>query len=85
MYIEIVLITVHKFPEVGHSYLEYYREFGRIAKVIRIHQTILIPTQYRDIIKSASIMNIVCSNMEQFFYDFKKLPVKFYFIKKQIV
>lgn len=73
----------HKFPEVGHSYLDSDRDFGRIEKVMRKHQSIFIPDQYRDIIKSASTKNSICVNMENFFYNFEELPGKLYLFRKQ--
>lgn len=76
-------IIDHKFPEVGHSYLDSDRDFGRIEKVIRKHQTIFIPDQYRDIIKSSSTKNSICVNMENFFYNFEELPGKLYLFRKQ--
>ncbi|KAK4879164.1 hypothetical protein RN001_007310 [Aquatica leii] len=44
----IFKIIDHKFPEVGHSYLDSDRDFGRIEKRLRKHQTILY---FRDGIK----------------------------------
>lgn len=72
----------HKFPEVGHSYLDSDRDFGRIEKVLRKHQTILIPDQYREIIKSASTKNSLCFNMKNFFYNLEELPAKLRLYKK---
>lgn len=40
----------HKFPEVGHTYLDSDRHFGRIEKELRKHQCIYLPEQYREII-----------------------------------
>lgn len=76
-------VIEHKFPEVGHSYLDSDRDFGRIEKVIRRHQNIFIPDQYRDIIKSASSKNSVCVNMENFFHSLEELPAKLGLFKKQ--
>jgi len=44
----------HKFPEVGHSYLDSDRDFGRIEKRLRKNQNIYTPEQYCNIIKDAS-------------------------------
>lgn len=49
----------HKFPEVGHSYLDSDRDFGRIEKVLRRHETVSVPEQYREIICKASRLNQV--------------------------
>ncbi|CAG4946621.1 unnamed protein product [Parnassius apollo] len=49
----------HKFPEVGHSYLDSDRDFGRIEKVLRKHDTVYVPEQYRNIICKASRNNTV--------------------------
>lgn len=43
----------HKFPEVGHSYLDSDRDLGRIEKVLKKHETIYSPEEYRSHIKSA--------------------------------
>lgn len=49
----------HKFPEVGHSYLDSDRAFGRIEKRLRKHQNIFTPEEYREVIASSSKKNIV--------------------------
>ncbi|CAH0731398.1 unnamed protein product, partial [Brenthis ino] len=49
----------HKFLEVGHSYLDSDRDFGRIEKVLRKHETVQGTEQYRDIICKASKLNQV--------------------------
>lgn len=49
----------HKFPEVGHTYLDSDRHFGRIEKVLRKHQSIYLPEQYRDIISKSGKKNHV--------------------------
>jgi len=41
----------HKFPEVGHSYLDSDRDFGRIEKRLRKHQNIYTPEQNRNYYK----------------------------------
>lgn len=56
----------HKFPEVGHTYLDSDRDFGRIEKVLRKHDTILVPDQYREIIAKSHKKNLVV-NMDQHF------------------
>ncbi|KAI4469435.1 hypothetical protein MML48_1g07250 [Holotrichia oblita] len=65
----------HKFPQVGHSYLDSDRDFGRIEKVLRKHETIYLPDQYRDLIRSASNINHV-TNMENHFRDTDNLQVQ---------
>lgn len=45
-------VVDHKFPVVGHSFLDSDRDFGRIEKVLRKHQNIYIPDQYRELITS---------------------------------
>lgn len=47
-------VTDHKFPEVGHSFLDSDRDFGRIEKRLRKHDTVYVPDQYREIICKAS-------------------------------
>lgn len=56
----------HKFPEVGHSYLDSDRDFGRIEKVLRKHDTVFVPEQYRQIIKKATKKNEVIDMTEHF-------------------
>lgn len=75
-------VVDHKFPVVGHSFLDSDRDFGRIKKVLRKHQKIFIPDQCQDIIKSASTKNSLCFNMEHFFYNFEELPSKLHLYKK---
>lgn len=52
-------IIDHKFPEVGHSYLDSDRDFGRIEKALRKHDTIYAPEQYHRILAKASKNNVV--------------------------
>lgn len=59
-------IIDHKFPEVGHSYLDSDRDFGRIEKVLRKNDTIYAPEQYRTIISKASRNNIVIDMTDHF-------------------
>ncbi|KAB0800826.1 hypothetical protein PPYR_06565 [Photinus pyralis] len=65
----------HKFPEVGHSYLDSDRAFGRIEKRLRKHQTICTPEEYREVIASSSKKNLVI-NMENHFRNTEDLPQK---------
>ncbi|XP_074039492.1 LOW QUALITY PROTEIN: uncharacterized protein [Leptinotarsa decemlineata] len=73
----------HKFPEVGHTYLDSYRDFGRIEKVLRRHSTIVTPDQYRRIIKSACTIQSVVNDMEQYFRDVDSLPNKMGLVNKK--
>ncbi|XP_041971453.1 uncharacterized protein LOC121738382 isoform X2 [Aricia agestis] len=63
----------HKFPEVGHTFLDCDRDFGRIEKLLRKHEKIFTPNQYRNIIKRASKNNSIIEDMNHHFYDFTKL------------
>lgn len=63
----------HKFPEVGHTYLDSDRDFGRIEKVLRKHDTVVIPDTYREIISKASRKNQVI-DMAQHFRKISELP-----------
>ncbi|RVE42629.1 hypothetical protein evm_012715 [Chilo suppressalis] len=63
----------HKFPEVGHTFLDCDRDFGRIEKLLRRHGKIFTPNQYRNIIKKASKNNSIIEDMNHHFYDFIKL------------
>lgn len=59
----------HKYPEVGHTYLDFDRDFGRIEKILRKHESIFTPEKYREIISTASRNNVVL-NMTNHFRDF---------------
>lgn len=79
-------VIEHKFPEVGHSYLDSDRDFGRIEINLRKHETIFLPDQYRDIIQNSGRNNHV-TDMTSHFRNFKDLPKKLKLInrKKNIV
>ncbi|KAF0742047.1 E3 SUMO-protein ligase KIAA1586-like, partial [Aphis craccivora] len=66
----------HKFPEVGHSYLDSDRDFGRIEKRLRKYQNIYTLEQYRNIIKEASKKNTVISEMEHHFKSIENIATK---------
>nr|CAH7739928.1 unnamed protein product [Callosobruchus chinensis] len=69
----VVKTIDHKFPEVGHTFLDSDRDFGRIEKVLRRHETLYTPQQYREIIANASKRNCHVNNMENQFYDLDSL------------
>lgn len=73
----------HKFPEVGHSYLDSDRDFGRVKKRLRKHQNIYTPEQYRQIIKKASKKNAVISDMKHHFQNIEILPSKLRLVNKK--
>lgn len=70
----------HKFPEVGHTYLDSDRDLGRIEKVLRKHENVYTAEQYRDIIREASTKSTVVIDMENHFWNLtdlqKKLNIK---------
>jgi hypothetical protein len=68
----IFKVIDHKYPEVGHSYLDSDRDFGRIEKELRKHETVYLPDEYRGIIAKASKNNLV-TNMSDHFRDFDHL------------
>nr|CAI5842963.1 unnamed protein product [Callosobruchus analis] len=72
----------HKFPEVGHTYLDSDRDFGRIEKLLRKHDTVLIPDKYREIISTASRKNQVI-DMAQHFRTISDLPQKLRVINRK--
>lgn len=72
----------HKFPEVGHSYLDSDRDFGRIEKVLRKQETIYVPDQYRDIIRKASKKNHV-TDMSNHFRDIDNLQLQLKLVQKK--
>lgn len=65
----------HKFPVVGHSYLDSERDFGRIEKDHRRHGTIYLPLQYMDIISKSNKNNLVV-DMTLHFRDLENLKNK---------
>ncbi|GBN76082.1 hypothetical protein AVEN_161630-1 [Araneus ventricosus] len=65
-------VIEHKFPEVGHSYLDSDRDFGRIEKNLRKHETIFLPEQYREIIMKSG-RNHHVTDMTAHFRNFKDL------------
>ncbi|XP_050507501.1 uncharacterized protein LOC126885115 isoform X1 [Diabrotica virgifera virgifera] len=73
----------HKFPKVGHTYLDSDRDFGRIEKVLRRHGTIVTPQQYREIIKSAIGKNCMVNDMETYFRDLDKLGTELGLINRK--
>lgn len=79
-------IIDHKFPEVGRSYLDSDRDFGRIEKCLRKHQTICTPDQYRAVIVSSNRKNMVIA-MKDHFRDTEDLAerMKFFSKKKDVL
>lgn len=63
----------HKFPEVGHSYLDSDRDFGRIEKVLKKHETIYSPEEYRSHIKSALPAKAKVVDMSEKFFNISGL------------
>nr|CAI5830760.1 unnamed protein product [Callosobruchus analis] len=72
----------HKFPEVGHTYLDSNRDFGRIEKLLRKYDTVLKPDKYREIISTASRKNQVM-DMAQHFRTISDLPHKLRVINRK--
>nr|CAI5856593.1 unnamed protein product [Callosobruchus analis] len=68
----IVKTIDHKFPEVGHSYVDSDRDFGRIEKILRRHENIYLPEEYRTII-SQSCKNNHVTDMAFHFRSFEDL------------
>ncbi|CAH1106579.1 unnamed protein product [Psylliodes chrysocephalus] len=75
-------IIDHKFPEVGNSYLDSDRDFGLIEKVLRRHETIFLPEEYRTIISQASKMNQL-TDMSLHFRNFDDLATKLNVINRK--
>lgn len=78
-----VKIIDHKFPEVGHSFLDSDRDFGRIEKKLKKIETLYTPDQYRDVIKSSSNKKSVVVNMEHHFKLIPEIATKLYLINKK--
>lgn len=76
-------IIDHKFPEVGHSYLDSDRDFGRIEQKLRREENIYVPDQYRQIIQQASPKNTVLTDMKSYFYDIDKLGPSLHLTNKK--
>ena len=55
-----------KYPEVGHTYLDSDRAFGRIEKNLRKHETLFSPDQYRNIIAKSGKNNVVIDMTNHF-------------------
>lgn len=79
----IFQVIDHRFPEVGHTYLDSDRDFGRIEKVLRKHSTIFTPDQYRQIIKTACTRKSTVNNMQQYFRDIDSLSNKMILVNKK--
>lgn len=56
----------HKFPVVGHTYLDSDRDFGRIEKNLRKNETIHGPEGYRKIIRESGKNNHVIDMTNNF-------------------
>lgn len=63
----------HKFPEVGHSYLDSDRDFGRIEKLLKKHEKIQLPDEYRSHIRSALPAKAQVIDMSDRFYNMSAL------------
>lgn len=67
----------HKFPEVGHTFMDSDRDFATVEKAIRKHQNIYTVDQYLSIMTEArrtTPFNI--TRMADKFIDIKELPRK---------
>lgn len=78
----VVKTIDHKFPEVGHSFLDSDRDFGRIEKNLRKHENVYIPDEYRDIISKSSKINHV-TDMTSHFRKFDELATKLNLINRK--
>lgn len=65
----------HKYPEVGRSYLDSDRDFGRIEKILRKQENVYIPDEYRNIISLSNKKNMVI-DMKLHFHDFNSMLQK---------
>ena len=71
----IFKIIDHKFPEVGHSFMDIDRDFGAVEKVIRKAQNIYTVDQYMTLMREARKRNpFGLTRMEDKFIDLKELP-----------
>lgn len=78
----IFSVIDHKFPEVGHSYLDSDRDFARVEKVLRKHDTVYLPEQYRDLIRESSKRNHV-TDMTNHFRDIHHLLMQLKLTQKR--
>ena len=68
----------HKFPVLGHTYMDCDQDFGLVEKEQRRHQSVYLPTHYRDIIRDAKHRNkYIVFEMAHNLYKFKELPCHF--------
>ena len=70
---------IHHFPVRGHSYMPPDRAFGRVEKILRRHETILLPNQYFTIF--SEVGRVLLYGVDWKVYDFKALSDKV--VKKQ--
>lgn len=72
----------HKFPEVGHSYLDSDRHFGRIEKNLRKLSNLYLPEQYRQIILQSTKGNQVV-DMEPHFRKIDDLAMSLKLVNRK--
>lgn len=70
-------IIEHKFPPVGHTYMDSDRDFGAIEKKLRKYQNIYSVDKYIEIMNSARRINpFKISRMADKFIEVKQIPEK---------
>lgn len=79
---KFVLID-HKFPEVGHSFLDSDRDFGRIEKRKRKAGNVYLPEEYRTLIQTSLGRKCRIINMDNTFYNDEHLIEDLNLMKKK--
>lgn len=73
----------HKFPEVGHTYMDSDRDFGLIEKECRKHERVHTPDEYRSIMRNTKRRNpFTVTDMSGGFIQAKELPQKLNLVKR---
>lgn len=74
----------HKFPEVGHGFMDIDRDFGAVEKVIRKAQNVYTVDQYITLMGEARKRNsFIITRMEDKFVNLKELPQKLHLIDRK--
>lgn len=80
----VFMIIDHKFPEVGHTFIDSDRDFAAVEKTVRKVQNIYTVDQYMTLMRESRKKNpFVITRMEDKFVDVKKLPKKLNLINRK--
>jgi hypothetical protein len=77
-------VIEHKFPEVGHSYMDSDRDFGLIEKTVSKVERVFSGDEYRELIKKAKTRQpFVVQNIASAMIKAKNLPKLLRLVKRQ--